>query len=128
MKSLVVGAIILSLAVVTAAAQPFDDAQGGPKPETIKGHLIDVACGTEKDANAKTAAKHDKPCLQMDDCVKSGYGVMTAENTFYKFDNAGNQNARKLIRATDKAADWRVTVVGTISGEKIAVQTMALDK
>lgn len=122
MKMLSLGAIILSLAVATAGAQSKAQTQ------TIKGHLIDVSCGTEKDANATTAAKHDKPCLEMDDCVKSGYGVMTADNKFYKFDTAGNQNARKMIKATDKGADWRVTVVGTVAGDNIAVQTLTLDK
>lgn len=120
MKTLALGAVLLSLAAATAGAQA--------KAQTLKGHLIDVSCGTEKDANSKTAAKHDKPCLEMDDCVKSGYGVMTADNKFYKFDAAGNQNARKLVKATDKAADWRITVVGTVSGDKITVQSLALDK
>ncbi len=120
MKTLALGAIIVSLAIGTIGAQAT--------PTTIKGHLIDVACGTEKDANSKTAAKHDKPCLEMDDCVKSGYGVMTADNKFFKFDAAGNKNVRATIKATDKKADWRVTVVGDVKGDLITVQTLTVDK
>ncbi|MBI3262548.1 MAG: hypothetical protein HYZ58_05290, partial [Acidobacteria bacterium] len=134
-KILSFAAIILSLAIGTAGAQARGPQRASSsalgwedKPQTLKGHLIDVSCGTEKDSSSKTAAKHDKPCLEMDDCVKSGYGVMTADNKFYKFDAAGNQNARKLIKATDKGADWRVTVVGTVAADTITVQSLALDK
>lgn len=123
MSTLAIGAVIVSLAVgpvVSAGAQTTST--------TIKGHLIDVACGTEKGADSKAAAKHDKPCLEMDDCVKSGFGVMTADNKFYKFDAAANKNVRATIKSTDKASDWRITVVGVVKGDTITVQTLTVDK
>ncbi len=85
------------------------------QPQTINGYLVDVACALE---NAKTPdpnfpAKHDKGCLKMPDCQKSGYGVLTSDNKLYKFDANGNAEARKFIELTEKDKDWKVTVTGS---------------
>lgn len=120
------------LAALLLTAVVFSPNPGVSKPqgkgETITGYLIDVACGTEKGADAKTAAKHDTSCLVMDDCAKSGYGIMTADSRYYRFDAAGNGQARKLIASTKKEADWRITVVGTIEKDTIKVQAITVDK
>ena len=44
---------------------------------TVKGYLVDLACAKEEGRKRTSAAKHTKGCLQMDDCEKSGYGVLT---------------------------------------------------
>ena len=89
--------------------------------------IMDVACATEHAAEGPAAAaKHDKSCLLMGPCVKSGYSVITAENKMLKLDAKGNQLALALIKASDKKADWKVAVVGTVSGDSIAVDSLKL--
>lgn len=100
----------------------------GQAQDTVKGHLIDVLCGTEPGTDSAAAAKHDKMCLEMEDCAASGFGVMTADSKFYRFDEQGSEQARTLIAETAKSDDWRVLVAGTISGETIAVQSITLDQ
>jgi hypothetical protein len=95
--------------------------------DTIKGTLMDVSCATGDDADSAAAvAKHDKACLLMAPCVKSGYAVVTSDLKVYKFDGKGNQEASKLIAATDKKDDWKITVTGTLNGDMIAVANLAL--
>ncbi len=112
--------VLFSVVLVSAMASAGENAN-------ISGVLMDKMCSAETKTTA-AALKHTKDCALMDDCVKSGYGVMTSDDKFYKFDAAGNQNARKLIKATDKAADWKVTVVGTVAGDTITVQSLTIDK
>ena len=47
----------------------------------VKGYLVDLACAKEnaEKPDPKFPAKHSKDCLQMPECVKAGYGVMTAD-------------------------------------------------
>lgn len=121
MRSLIVMgcAIALSVGVAASGAQT-----GGA---TVNGYLMDVACATEHASEGPAAAaKHDKSCLLMGPCVKSGYSVITAENKMLKLDTKGNQLALALIKASDKKDDWKVAVVGTVSGDSIAVDSVKL--
>jgi len=94
--------------------------------ETVNGHLIDLRCAAQHAGEAGFAADHNKECLLMDKCVKSGYGVLTADNKLIKFDNKGNREALKLIKATDKDKDWKVSVTGKVTGDQIVVASIAL--
>ncbi len=102
------------------------------KKQTVSGHLIDSACQTEESSAAKPkpdyAVTHDKSCLLMPDCVGSGYGVLTADKRYIRFDKNGNDAAKKLIESTDKKNDWRVSVTGVLDGDNIAVDTIVLQK
>ena len=111
----------LVAAGVAYAAQGQAQGQGA-----INGYLIDLRCAAQHAGEAGFAAKHNKECLLMDKCVKSGYGVLTADNKLIKFDNKGNREALKLIKATDKDMDWKVTVTGKVTGDRIAVASIAL--
>ena len=57
----------------------------------VKGALLDVACSTDtlKDGY-RGALAHERECALMTPCVKSGYGVVTEDGKFIKFDQAGN--------------------------------------
>jgi hypothetical protein len=114
-------AMVLVIGLVAAGA-----AYAAQGQEKVSGYLIDLRCAAQHAGEAGFAAKHDKECLLMDKCVKSGYGVLTADNKLIKFDNKGNREALKLIKATDKDKDWKVTVTGKLTGESIAVSSIAL--
>ena len=95
--------------------------------QTIRGHLVDVACATEHaKEGAAFGAKHDKMCLLMDACMKSGYSVVTADGRMIKLDARGSATALELIKKTNREADWRVTVAGNVSGDTITVSTLTL--
>jgi hypothetical protein len=115
---------------VRAAAALFTVALMLPafaQTQTIRGHLVDVMCATEHaKEGAAYGAKHDKKCLLMDGCVKSGYSVLTAEGRVVKLDAKGSAMALELIKKTSREADWRVTVAGNVSGDIITVSTLTL--
>ena len=117
-------AVICSLPSFAADTKPTNGEQ------TISGHLVDLACAAENSArpDPKFGATHDKSCLQMPDCAKSGYGVLTSDNKVIRFDSKGNEQAKKFIQMTDKYKDWRVTVSGPVQGNTIAVNSLMLQK
>ncbi|OFV80259.1 MAG: hypothetical protein A2Y78_10645 [Acidobacteria bacterium RBG_13_68_16] len=69
--------------------------------------------------------KHETSCLIM--CSKSGYGVLTSDGTWLKFDKAGNDEALKALKATQKMNGIRVTVTGELTGDMIKVATLKID-
>src|SRR5882757_9258592 len=92
----------------------------------VKGYLVDLACAAEDGQTAGFGAKHTKGCLQMPDCVKSGYGVLTDDKKVIKFDSAGNEKAVKFIDALTQKKDIKVTVTGAVDGDKMSVAKIEL--
>ena len=119
---------LLLLAVLISAPSFAADTKPASQKQTIQGHLVDVACATENAQKPKAgfAEKHDKDCLTMPDCVETGYSVLTADNKVIKFDKQGNEQAKKLIAETNKKADWKIAVTGTVNGDTIAVDSLKL--
>jgi hypothetical protein len=98
------------------------------RTETVKGHLIDVMCATKHQAEgAAYGATHDKKCLLMPGCVKSGYSVLTADKRILKLDEKGSAIALDLIKQTDREKDWKVAVTGTVANDTITVQSLTLE-
>jgi hypothetical protein len=109
--------VVVGLAVVGAA-------QG--QTQTMKGHLVDVMCATKHATEAGYIAKHDKKCLLMEGCVKSGYSLVTADGKVLKLDAKGTELALDLIKKTDRESNWTVAVNGRVSGDTIAVSSIQL--
>jgi len=93
---------------------------------SVKGYLIDGACVARKAHKAHALAAHSRGCLQMPACSASGYGVLSDDGQFIRFDEHGNQMARKLIKDTAKETGIKITVSGTVDGGKIAVSKIEL--
>ncbi len=110
--------ILTLLITVTATAFAADSA--------LKGHLVDVACASEEGQTSGFGAKHSKGCLQMPDCERSGYAVLTEDKKVIRFDKDGNDQAKKFIAALTKKTDIRVVVTGTMSGDQINVSKIEL--
>lgn len=108
-------ALVVGLAVSAGA-------QGQP----MKGTLMDIACSSHHAAEAGYTESHDKKCLLMDGCVKSGYSLVTADKKVLKFDKKGNDLALDLIKKTSHDKDWKVTVDGTVTGDTIAVSSIKM--
>src|SRR5947207_9173875 len=96
--------VFLALSLAALAA----DKPSATAKEKVSGYLVDVSCAADyqKKGDAKTAAKHGKSCLTMEDCDKSGFAVLTDDNKIIKFDENGNKEARALIKNTNKDKDW----------------------
>lgn len=92
----------------------------------IQGYLVDLACSSEEGQKPGFGAKHSKECLQMPECVKSGYGVLTDDKKVIKFDAASNAKAKQFIADLKKTQDIKVNVTGTVNGQNIAVSKIEL--
>ncbi len=87
--------------------------------ETWSGTVVDVSC------KGKDLASHTKGCAM--GCAKSGYGLVTADGKFVKFDEAGNAKALAALKATSKDNDLKATVKGTMDGDVIKVESISID-
>jgi hypothetical protein len=108
-------AIILFLSITALAADT-----------TVKGYLVDIACGTEEGQRPDFGIKHSKNCLKMPDCAASGYGVLTGDKKIIFFDKAGNEKATKFIDSLTKSNDIKITVTGTLNRDHIVVNKIEL--
>jgi hypothetical protein len=92
--------------------------------ETVNGILVDQACSPKMSYD--DAKGHSKECAMMDDCKKSGFGVVTADGKFLKFDAAGDKKALEAIEATDKEEGITISVDGTVDGKTIKVTSLKI--
>ena len=107
MSMMVLGLLALPLG---AAAETWKDVP-----------VIDTACV----AKVKTDPdKHTTECALK--CSKSGYGLLTTDGTYLKFDQGGNEKTVAALKATKKADHLRATVVGERDGETIKVSSIAI--
>jgi hypothetical protein len=83
--------------------------------------VLDVACSKKA---AATADAHTKECALA--CEKSGFGIVTADNKFLKFDADGNAKMLDALKATDKTDHLRVNVSGDVKGDTIKVTSVKL--
>ena len=87
--------------------------------ETWSGTLVDVNC------KKQDLAGHTTKCAIS--CAKSGYGLVLADGKFVKFDEAGNAKALAALKATTKEKDLKAKVTGTLDGETVQVESVALE-
>jgi hypothetical protein len=85
-----------------------------------------MECARAEGAKAGFAAEHTKECLQMPDCAKGGYGVLTDDKKIIMFDAASNEQAKKFIAALKQAKDVKVTVTGARNGDSMTVSKIEL--
>ena len=84
--------------------------------------LIDSQCVEKSKANPD---KHTVKCALA--CEDGGYGILSADGKYLKFDEAGNKKALAALGATKKTDHVRATVEGTVSGDEIQVTALTLD-
>ncbi len=95
--------------------------------KTVTGTLMDKACASETiKKGAKAIQEHDIGCATMDDCAKSGYGVVTSDGKFLKFDATGDKRAAAALKTATKKTDLQVSVTGDVTGDQIKVSSLKL--
>ena len=84
--------------------------------------LVDAMCAATIKANPDA---HTTECALH--CGAEGMGLLTADGTFLKFDDAGTKQALTVLKATKKKDHLRATVIGERSGDSVTVQSVKLD-
>ena len=83
--------------------------------------VVDVACSKKVAANPDA---HTRDCALM--CEKSGFGIVTADKKFLKFDADGNAKVLTELKASDKKDHVRANVSGDVQGDTIKVTSVKL--
>lgn len=84
--------------------------------------VVDTMCSVK----AKAAPdEHTTKCALA--CSKSGFGILTADGTYLKLDEAGNEKVVAALKQTKKTDHLRATVTGERDGDSIRVQSFSLD-
>lgn len=84
--------------------------------------VVDTMCSVKvKDA----PDKHTTKCALA--CAKSGFGILLADGTYLKLDEAGSQKVVTALKETKKTDHLRATVTGERDGDTVKVQSISLD-
>src|SRR5947207_4776728 len=84
--------------------------------ETLSGTVVDIMC------RGKDLAGHTRECAVA--CSRSGYGLVTADGKFLKFDEAGNARTLTALKKLTREKDLKVKVSGTLNGDLLKVETI----
>ena len=119
--------IAVALLVCSSFTLRADSVQG--KKVHLHGTLIDLTCWNDRTGDAATLLReHTKRCLQMPDCIRSGYAVVTPDGKVYKLDAASSATTTQWIAATQQDANWRVDVKGRMQDGLLDVTRIQLQK
>ena len=83
--------------------------------------VIDVSCSKKAAADPDA---HTRECALA--CTKSGFGILTKDQRFLKFDAAGNAKILAALKASDKKDHLRVNVDGDVQGDTLKVTSVTL--
>jgi hypothetical protein len=119
MRQLLIGSVLFLGVAALGSAQTA--------PQTFKGHLVDTVCADGHVKEDGYAVKHENSCNLMPGCMKTGYSLMTADKRALKLDAKGIEQATALVKSTKKTSDLRVTVVGKMEGQTVAVSSITVD-
>jgi hypothetical protein len=83
--------------------------------------IVDVKCSAKVKDNPDA---HTRKCALQ--CANSGYGIVTADGAFLKFDAQGNKRAVAALKASQAKDHLRATVTGDREGSTIKVNSLKL--
>ncbi len=83
------------------------------------GTVVDVMC------KGKDLASHTRQCAI--GCARSGYGLVLQDGKFLKFDEKGNAKTLAALKASSKDKELKAKVTGTMAGDVIQVESIALE-
>src|SRR5947199_10265519 len=69
--------------------------------------LVDANCSAKVKSNPDA---HTRNCALQ--CAKSGYGILSADGNFLRFDGSGNDQATTALKTSDAKDQLLVTVTG----------------
>lgn len=83
--------------------------------------LLDVSCSKKAAADPDS---HTRSCALA--CEKSGFGIVTKDQQFVKFDAEGNAKISEALKASSKKDHLRVDVKGDLDGGTLKVSSVKL--
>ena len=83
--------------------------------------VVDVNCSKKVAADPDS---HPRTCALK--CAASGYGIVTKDKQFLKFDAEGNTKIVEALKASDKKDHLRVDVSGDLQGDTLKVTSIKL--
>jgi opacity protein-like surface antigen len=110
MKRMLLAAFVLVLGAGLAAAEDWKGVS-----------VIDTNCLEKVKSDPD---KHPRSCALQ--CAKGGYGVLTSDGKYLKFDAAGNDKTLALLKESKKADHLRANVTGERDGDTIKVSAISL--
>ena len=84
--------------------------------------VVDTLCVSKV---KKDPDKHTTQCALQ--CAKGGYGLLTPDGAYLKFDAAGNEKTVAALKATKRTDHVRAIVVGDRTGDTIKVTSVTID-
>ena len=106
-------AVVVAATLAMAGAAAAEEWKNVP---VVDGHCINKV---KSDPD-----KHPTSCAVQ--CAKGGYGLITSDGAYVKFDEAGNEKVLAALKATEKKDHLRADVVGERSGETIKLTSFTL--
>jgi hypothetical protein len=85
--------------------------------------VVDVNCSTKAAVTADPDS-HPRSCALK--CAGSGFGIVTQDKQFLKFDAEGNTKIVDALKASDKKDHLRVDVSGDVQGDTLRVTSIKL--
>jgi hypothetical protein len=93
----------------------------------VQGVVIDSNCGEDILKHGRQIIlKQRRDCSLRKQYERDGYGIVTDDKKFYKFDDAGNKKALQLLKNIPDKDNLKVIVSGDIDGDTIKVGRMSL--
>jgi len=83
--------------------------------------VVDANCSKKAAADPDS---HTRSCALQ--CAMSGYGILTADKKFIKFDDAGNAKVKEALKASTKKDHLRADVSGELQGDTLKVASFKL--
>jgi hypothetical protein len=83
--------------------------------------VVDVNCSKKV---AAAPDSHTRECALK--CAGSGFGIVTSDQHFLKFDAAGNKKITEELKSSSKKDHLRVDVDGTVKGDTLQVSSVKL--
>jgi hypothetical protein len=83
--------------------------------------VVDVNCSKKVAANPDA---HTRDCALK--CAASGFGIVTKDQLFLKFDAAGNAKIMDALKESSKTDHLRVDVKGELQGDTLKVSSIKL--
>jgi hypothetical protein len=83
--------------------------------------IVDANCSAKVKNNPDA---HTRNCAMQ--CAKSGFGILTADGTYLKFDSNGNDQALAALRGSQASDHLRATVTGERDGDTIKVKSLKM--
>ena len=110
MKKLSYLALLGFFAFPVVAAENFTDVP-----------VVDSNCSKKVADNPDS---HTRACALK--CEASGYGIITSDKKFLKFDAEGNKEIVAALKASDKKDHLRADVTGDLEGDTLTVTSVKL--